>query len=106
MKFQESSGEDEEDDSENSLSEDEEKSNEKNIKEPERTRDSHENKELIKRSDCPNSNNPYHECSTYCRKKYGVKKFEPDPIIERRRLRMLQVYPLLPNWCEVPDLNT
>lgn len=89
------------------MSEDEEELNEKNTtRGSESKRDSLEKKELIKRSDCPNSNNPYHECSSYCKKKYGAKKFEPDPIMERRRLRMLKVYPLLPNWCEVPDLKT
>ncbi|CAF0806211.1 unnamed protein product [Brachionus calyciflorus] len=34
------------------------------------------------------------------------KKFQPYPVMEKRRLRMLKIYPLPPNWVEVPDLNT
>lgn len=63
-------------------------------------------KESLKNNDCPNTNNPYHECTSYCRKKYGEKIFEPHPVMEKRRIRMLKIYPLLPNWKEVPDLNT
>lgn len=59
-----------------------------------------------KTNDCPNTKNPYHECSSYCQKKYGEKRFEPHPVMEKRRIRMLKIYPLLPNWREVPDLNT
>jgi polyglutamine-binding protein 1 len=55
---------------------------------------------------CPNRVNTFHECTDYCAKKYGFKKFQPHPVLERRRLRMLKIYPLLPNWVEVPDLET
>ena len=64
-------------------------------------------REHVTKQKCPNSKNPYHECSAYCLQKYGSeKKFEPHPVMERRRLRMLKIYPLLPNWREVPDYNT
>lgn len=53
---------------------------------------------------CPNKSNPYHECSEYCRKRYGKKEFTPDADMDRRRLRMLNKYPLPEGWQEVPDL--
>ena len=56
--------------------------------------------------ECPNKSNPYHECTSYCRNKFGSKKFDPDTVIEKRRLRMLKIYPLLPNWVEVPDFSS
>ena len=55
--------------------------------------------------DCPNRTNQYHQCTDYCAKKYGFKKFQPHPVFEKRRTRMLKIYPLLPNWLEVPDIN-
>lgn len=61
---------------------------------------------LEKIPNCPNRSNPHHTCSEYCFKKFGQKKFEPHPIIEKRRIRMLKIYPLPPNWIEVPDINT
>lgn len=72
----------------------------------ETTRSSESRDTSKKASDCPNAKNPYHECTSYCRRKYGEKKFEPHPVMEKRRVRMLKIYPLLPNWREVPDLNT
>jgi len=55
---------------------------------------------------CPNSNNPFHQCTAYCKNKFGFKQFTPDPVMERRRLRMLKMYPVPPGWKEVPDLHT
>ena len=57
-------------------------------------------------ADCPNRSNAYHECNSYCRKRYGLKKFEPHPVMEKRRIRMLKIYPLPALWKEVADLNT
>jgi polyglutamine-binding protein 1 len=59
-----------------------------------------------RRSNCPNQHNPYHECSKYCFEKYGYKKFQPNAVMEKRRIRMLKIYPLPANWVEVPDLDT
>ncbi len=50
--------------------------------------------------------NPHHACNEYCIKKFGYKKFEPHPILEKRRIRMLKIYPLPQNWVEVPDIMT
>ena len=54
----------------------------------------------------PNRSNPYHECTKYCFEKFGIKKFQPNPVMEKRRIRMLKIYPLPPNWIEVPDINS
>lgn len=63
--------------------------------------------DTLKVFNCPNRSNPYHTCSSYCKKKFGAKsKFEPHPILEKRRIRMLKIYPLPPGWVEVPDLST
>ncbi|CAF0878985.1 unnamed protein product [Adineta steineri] len=61
-----------------------------------------ESEECIK---CPNKWNPYHTCVEYCKKRYGIKHYTPDPEIEKRRRRMLKKYPLPSNWREVPDAN-
>ncbi|RMZ94819.1 Polyglutamine-binding 1 [Brachionus plicatilis] len=55
---------------------------------------------------CPNKNNQFHECSSFCTEKFGNKKFQHHPVMEKRRARMLKIYPLPPNWVEVPDFNT
>ena len=62
--------------------------------------------DLDKVPDCPNRLNRFHDCTDYCGQKYGYKKFQPHPVFEKRRLRMLKIYPLLPNWLEVPDIYT
>ncbi|CAF1139519.1 unnamed protein product [Didymodactylos carnosus] len=55
---------------------------------------------------CPNRSNPYHECVDYCKKRYGFKRYTPDPETDRRRRKMLKRYPLSENWREVPDAST
>ena len=57
-------------------------------------------------ANCPNLSNPYHECNDFCKKKFGLKQFQPNPVMERRRLRMLKIYPLPAGWKEVPDIQT
>ena len=32
----------------------------------------------LKLSACPNLRNPYHECTSFCAKKWGSKQFIPD----------------------------
>lgn len=34
------------------------------------------------------------------------KRFEPHPLLEKRRIRMLKIYPLPEKWVEVPDLES
>jgi polyglutamine-binding protein 1 len=61
---------------------------------------------LPKVANCPNKVNSHHSCTDYCMRKYGLKKFQPHPVIEKRRCRMLKIYPLPINWLEVPDIAT
>jgi len=62
--------------------------------------------ELEECINCPNKTNPYHECSDYCKKRYGIKRYAPDAETERRRRKMLKKYPLPENWREIPDVAT
>ncbi|XP_005093361.1 polyglutamine-binding protein 1 [Aplysia californica] len=55
---------------------------------------------------CPNRLNPYHECLAYCRKRYGMREWDPDDDVIRRRDRMLRKYPLPSGWVEVGDYDT
>lgn len=55
---------------------------------------------------CPFRPNPYHECLAWCRRKYGLKAWKPEPISIPRRERMLRKYPLPPGWFEVADTDT
>ena len=55
---------------------------------------------------CPFRTNPYHECLAWCRRKYGLKAWKPEPISMPRRERMLRKYPLPPGWVEVADTDT
>jgi polyglutamine-binding protein 1 len=55
---------------------------------------------------CPNRVNPYHTCVKYCRNRWGLKKFNPDSDMQRKRERMLRKYPLPEGWKEVADPET
>ena len=55
---------------------------------------------------CPNKTNKYHECTDYCRERWGFKKFEPDEKLEKKRIHMLKKHPLPENWQEVADPET
>jgi len=55
---------------------------------------------------CPNRKNPYHECTAYCRKRYGMREWDPDQDMLRRRDRMLRKYPLPVGWVEVGDFDS
>lgn len=55
---------------------------------------------------CPNRSNPYHECSDYCKERWGVKKWNPSEDMIRKRDRMLRKYPLPPEWQEIADPET
>ena len=57
-------------------------------------------------SNCPNIDNPYHKCSTFCNKKWGYKQFEEDIAMEIKKSRMLRKYPLPADWIEVADPRT
>jgi hypothetical protein len=65
-----------------------------------------EGSKVLEPINCPNLSNPYHECTLYCKKRYGLKVFQPNPVMEKRRIRMLKIYPLPANWVEVPDIHT
>lgn len=52
---------------------------------------------------CPNIVNPYHQCTDYCRDKYGFKQFKPIASLDAKRAKMLDKYPLPPEWVEVGD---
>lgn len=55
---------------------------------------------------CPHRSNPYHECLAYCRKRYGMRDWDPDDDQLRKRDRMLRKYPLPQGWVEVGDYDT
>ncbi|KAH3818731.1 polyglutamine-binding protein 1-like [Dreissena polymorpha] len=55
---------------------------------------------------CPNRINPYHECSEYCRIRWGLKVWSPTTEMICKRDRMLRKYPLPPEWKEIPDAET
>lgn len=55
---------------------------------------------------CPNKKNPYHQCTDYCKNRYGMKKWNPQSDMIRKRDRMLRKYPLPPDWQEVADPET
>ncbi len=61
---------------------------------------------LEKVVNCPNRLSASHSCNEQCVKKFGYKKFEPHPLMEKRRVRMLKIYPLPSGWVEVPDIHT
>lgn len=54
---------------------------------------------------CPNKWNPYHRCVDYCYDHWreGVPEHRLDEQYNRRRLRMLNKYPLSIGWKEVYD---
>ncbi|WAR25443.1 PQBP1-like protein, partial [Mya arenaria] len=55
---------------------------------------------------CPNRSNPYHECTDFCRQRWGMKVWSPSPDMIRKRDRMLRNYPLPPDWHEIADPET
>nr|CAG4650345.1 EOG090X0A6P [Sida crystallina] len=57
-------------------------------------------------SGCPNKWNPYHSCSPFCKERWADGKSEPDPEYERRRQKMLLVYPLPDGWKDIYDPGT
>lgn len=55
---------------------------------------------------CPNRVNPYHVCVDYCKKRWGFKRFKPDPEMAKRHRRLLTKYPPPSGWAEVGDPET
>lgn len=55
---------------------------------------------------CPNRSNPYHECTDWCKERWGVKVWDPSQDMIRKRDRMLKKYPLPPEWQEIADPET
>nr|CAG4634948.1 EOG090X0A6P [Alona affinis] len=55
---------------------------------------------------CPNKWNPYHSCTPFCNEKWGEGKANPDAEYERRRQKMLMMYPLPEGWDAIYDPGT
>ncbi|XP_059161405.1 polyglutamine-binding protein 1-like [Physella acuta] len=55
---------------------------------------------------CPNRSNPYHECVAYCKKRYGMREWDPDTDMLKKKDRMLRKYPLPEGWLQVGDFDT
>jgi len=55
---------------------------------------------------CPNRSNTYHACVDYCKKRWGFKKFKPDPELAKKHERLLSRYPPPSGWVEVGDPET
>lgn len=55
---------------------------------------------------CPNRSNPYHECLAYCKNRYGMREWDPDIDMLKRKDRMLRKYPLPEGWVQVGDYDT
>jgi len=53
--------------------------------------------EEIVRKGCPNAINPYHECTEYCKQRYGVMGKA------KIRKKNYKLQPLPPGWFRVPD---
>ena len=57
--------------------------------------------------DCPNKENKYHECvDEYCKRRYGLKPFQPDSTMCEKKMKVLKKYPLPVHWLEVGDPGT
>lgn len=52
---------------------------------------------------CPNKSNPYHECIDFCRKTWGLMRFQHKKDLDLKREKMLAKYPLTDDWLEVAD---
>lgn len=50
---------------------------------------------------CPNKVNLYHDCTEYCREKYGEGKDAPSPRTERRYRSLVKRFPLPLGWVDV-----
>jgi len=55
---------------------------------------------------CPNKWNPYHVCAPFCLERWTEGQAQPDAEYERRRQKMLLVYPVPDGWQEVYDPGT
>ncbi|KAL1122979.1 hypothetical protein AAG570_003303 [Ranatra chinensis] len=55
---------------------------------------------------CPNKWNIYHECTSYCVRRWGKGISKPDAKYLRKQSRLLGKYPLSNNWKEVYDPGT
>ena len=55
---------------------------------------------------CPNKSNIYHDCNIKCKELWGLGKIEPNEKYLKKKLRMLQKYPLPETWTEVYDPGT
>lgn len=55
---------------------------------------------------CPHRENPYHECLAYCRKRYGMRDWDPDEDSVKKRDRMIHKHPLPAGWLEVGDCDS
>lgn len=53
-----------------------------------------------KKDGCPNVTNPYHECSQYCKDRYGVV------LKPKMKIKDYKAQPLPPGWFCVPDLES
>ncbi|GLH03141.1 Polyglutamine-binding protein 1 [Gryllus bimaculatus] len=58
---------------------------------------------LLGHPGCPNKYNIFHECTVFCKEKWGVGHAEPDTKYQRLKQKMLQKYPLPITWMEVYD---
>ncbi|XP_014241016.1 polyglutamine-binding protein 1 [Cimex lectularius] len=57
-------------------------------------------------SGCPNKWNIYHECSSFCVKRWGKGITNPDPRYLRKQARLLSKFPLPNNWKDIYDPGT
>ena len=57
-------------------------------------------------TNCPNKANSYHECVRYCSQRWGLKQFNPSPVMCQKRAKVLKKYPMPPHWLEVADPET
>jgi len=58
-----------------------------------------ENSDVIRKG-CPNTSNPFHECSDYCLQRWGAIG---KPKMKKKNYKL---QPLPPGWFKVPDLET
>nr|CAG4641058.1 EOG090X0A6P [Eulimnadia texana] len=68
--------------------------------------DDDENYEIKGWRGCPNKWNPYHTCCRFCKERWTGGTLVPDSEYERRRQKMLMIYPVPDGWHEIYDPGT
>ncbi|XP_071441074.1 polyglutamine-binding protein 1 [Hetaerina americana] len=61
---------------------------------------------LLGHQGCPNKYNVHHDCTDFCKTYWGKGHVIPDPAYLKKKMNMLNKYPLPENWAENYDAGT